>query len=243
MAIRGSGPIERPEDLPPPEDSLEGSSSPPDVLSAEEVPIAEDKPPVPTAPPEDEGQFDAGDLDPSQGKYTPETWPGTVNKEEVRRARYRPPKRWEEELPPTAPGEIEAEWVHSNLFYAVETTSRGNVRINYLRCTSDPPSRGALALLAVAARDPKEFEAKIRPSMLKNAQDDEGEIEKRDRMQLRDIELIVRQFKDAGRIKEPEPLPESEPVLVCCPVCNNDMEMYPDGSSVNPKDRRRKRGR
>lgn len=109
---------------------------------------------------------------------------------------YKPP--WGEgDLPETAPRSKEIEWVHSNLADMIEASEGHLDRINYARCTTPPPSRGTVLLLQIAAEKPADF-VKARLAGFKHVVDP-LEMERRDKMQVADIEAVLEQFEEAGK--------------------------------------------
>lgn len=111
------------------------------------------------------------------------------------------PAHWKK-IPERADPRSEVEWVHSQLYFIVREMRSGRIKIDFNRASSPPPSRGTLQLLQYAIEDRKGFNT-IRGNIIKQV-DDEGEIEKRERMKVEEIREILGQFihHEADRQKE-----------------------------------------
>lgn len=140
--------------------------------------------------------------------YTPESWPGAGGKKAAREAAEHAKREtaytvpWKQkDLPKRASVKKQLEWVHAHLFYVREVRTvegREVVRINYSKFTEKPPCGGALTILERAVVNPDRFIDKVLPLLMKNVVDPD-ELVRRDKMQVADIEEILKQFEDAGK--------------------------------------------
>ena len=150
--------------------------------------------------------------DETEPAYTEENWPQSESKSKFARKSKKASKRskrtprkkplykhqWKG-LPDNAPTKVEADWVAANLDDALEERVDGVARINFAKCTTNPPSRAAIMMLKIAAKDPDAFVLKRLAASGKNVVVDVHEMERRDKMQVAEIKEILGQFEDAGK--------------------------------------------